>query len=53
MAKMTDEYIDWDPAEEELEEYEDEVPEDWEYMGLDDTGLPYWHENNVGFHYSE
>jgi len=55
-----------DQLDEELkdEEYELEDPTDyeedgddedhpgWRYMGLDDTGLPYWHEPVVGFHFS-
>lgn len=36
------------------DDYEDEPkgydpPEGAVYMGLDDTGLPYWYEENVGF----
>ena len=27
----------------------EELPEGVTYMGLDDTGLPYWNVRNVGF----
>ena len=35
--------------EELQEEQEDELPDGAYYMGLDETGLPYWHVAGVGY----
>ena len=36
-------------TDDRIEDEELEIPEDAQYMGLDETGLPYWHVDGVGF----